>query len=369
MKDYYETLGVDRSASPEEMKKAYRQLALKYHPDRNPDSKEAEDKFKEINEAYSCLSDAQKRAHYDRFGTMDGMGGEGGFGGFSTSFTDVFEDIFSDFFGGGASFSGKGRRSRPAKGNDLRYDLKLTLHQAAFGTEKEITVPRWQNCDACQGSGSENGKPPATCPTCHGAGQVRFQQGFFSVSKTCSKCGGHGKIIVDPCKTCRGQAKVQKERTVSVKIPPGVDTNTRLKMTGEGELGVNGGPPGDLYIFIEIEQHAFFEREAEHLKCKVPVSFTIAALGGEIEVPKLESTTTLKIAAGTSSGKIFRIKGEGIQRLNGYTRGDLFVEIFIDVPKKLSARQKELLEEFAKISGDEVGKSFADRLKDMFTGE
>ncbi len=367
MKDYYSVLGVERNATDEELKKAYRKLALKYHPDRNQGQKDAEDKFKEINEAYSCLSDQQKRAHYDRYGTLDGMGSGADFSSFSSSFTDIFEDVFGDFFGG-SSFGGS-RRTRPQKGNDLRYDLSINLEEAAFGAEKEISVPRWQNCDTCYGSGAADGKSPTSCQTCQGTGQVRFQQGFFSVSKTCSRCNGTGSIIDDPCRSCKGTGKVKKTRNISVKVPPGVDTNTRLKMTGEGELGLNGGPPGDLYIFISVEKHPIFIREGEHIICEVPVTFTIAALGGEIEVPKLMNTERLKIPPGTPSGRMFRLKGEGIQKLGGYSRGDLIVKIYIDVPKKLNQRQKELLEEFAEISGDDVTKSFADRLKGIFSGE
>ncbi len=363
MKDYYDILGVSRDATDDELKKAFRRLALKYHPDRNSGNKESENKFKEINEAYSVLSDSHKRSNYDRFGTAEGIGVGGDFGPFTTTFSDVFEDIFGDFFG--SSFGRKG--TRPAKGDDLRYDLTITFEEAAFGSEKEIGVPRWERCDSCYGSGSTNGKEPVTCPECHGSGQMRFQQGFFSVSRTCSRCSGAGKMIVDPCKKCNSAGKVRKTRQVSVKVPPGVDTGTRLKMTGEGELGQYGGPPGDLYIFISVEKHPFFLREDTNLLCEIPISFTVAALGGEIDVPKLKGSEKLKIPVGTPSGKLFRLKGEGIQRIGGYSRGDLIVKIYIDVPKKLAPKQRELLEEFASISGDHVSKSFKEKLKDMFT--
>ncbi len=362
MKDYYEILGVSRDASETDIKKAFRQLALKYHPDRNPEDKEAEEKFKEINEAYSCLSDPEKRANYDRFGTAEGIGA--GFGPFETGFGDIFEDIFGDFFG---TFTGR-RRPRPTKGNDLRYDLDITLMEAAFGTEKTIEIPKWESCIECHGTGSTPGRGPATCPNCKGAGQVRFQQGFFSISKTCGKCDGRGRIITDPCKACKGQGNVKKFKSIQVKIPAGVDTGSRLRISNEGEMGLYGGPPGDLYIILNVEEHSFFKREGNDLYCEVPLSFTQAALGAEIEVPTLDGTSKIKIPLGTPSGRIFYLKGKGIQKLGGYGKGDQIVKVYIDVPKKLTSRQKELLEEFAKINGDEVSKSFKEKLKDLFTG-
>lgn len=362
MKDYYEILGVSRDASETDIKKAFRQLALKYHPDRNPEDKDAEEKFKEINEAYSCLSDPEKRANYDRFGIAEGVGV--GFGPFETGFGDIFEDIFGDFFG---TFTGR-RRPRPTKGNDLRYDLDITLMEAAFGTEKTIEIPKWESCIECHGTGSAPGRGPATCPNCKGAGQVRFQQGFFSISKTCGKCDGRGRIITDPCKACKGQGNVKKFKSINVKIPAGVDTGSRLRITNEGEMGLHGGPPGDLYIILNVEEHSFFKREGNDLYCEVPLSFTQAALGAEIEVPTLDGTSKIKIPPGTPSGRIFYLKGKGIQRLGGYGKGDQIVKVYIDVPKKLTSRQKELLEEFAKINGDEVSKSFKEKLKDLFTG-
>jgi molecular chaperone DnaJ len=362
MKDYYEILGVSRDASEADIKKAFRQLALKYHPDRNPDDKESEEKFKEINEAYTCLIDPDKRAHYDRFGTTEGIGA--GFGPFGTGFGDVFEDIFGDFFG---TFTGQ-RKPRPTKGNDLRYDLDLTLMEAAFGTDKDIEIPKWEDCFECRGSGSAPGKGPTTCPDCKGAGQLRFQQGFFSISKTCQKCGGTGQFITDPCKACKGHGKVKKMKSIHVKIPAGVDTGSRLRISNEGEMGFHGGPPGDLYIILDVEEHPFFKRDGNDLYCDVPLSFPQAALGAEIEVPTLDDVSKLKIPSGTPSGRLFYLKGKGVQKLGSHSRGDQIVRVYVEVPKKLTPKQKELLEEFARINGDEVSKSFKDKLKGLFTG-
>jgi len=361
MKDYYDILGISRDASDADIKKAFRQLALKYHPDRNPENKESEEKFKVINEAYSCLCDPEKRANYDRFGTAEGLGA--GYSPFGTGFGDIFEDIFGDFFG---TFTGH-RRPRPTKGNDLRYDLDITLMEAAFGTEKIIEVPRWEDCVECNGSGSAPGKIPVSCQNCKGTGQIRIQQGFFSISKTCGRCGGSGKVITDPCKACKGQGKVRKFRSIQLKMPAGVDTGSRLRMSHEGETGFHGGPPGDLYIILNVEEHPFFKREGNNLYCEVPLSFPQAALGAEIDIPTLDGTSNLKIPPGTPSDRIFHLKGKGIQKLGGHGRGDQIVRVYIDVPKKLTQRQKELLEEFAKINGDEVAKSFKDKLKDIFT--
>ncbi|KAF0182413.1 MAG: molecular chaperone DnaJ [Nitrospirae bacterium] len=365
MKDYYKILGVERTASQDELKKAFRQLALKYHPDRNPGDKESEDKFKEANEAYSVLSDPEKRAHYDRFGTADGIG-QGGFGQGGSPFGDIFEDIFDDFFG---AFGGQ-RRQRPTRGADLRYNMTITLEEAAFGIEKEIKIPRWQTCESCSGSGSEPGKQAETCPNCKGSGNVRFQQGFFSVSKTCGKCHGAGKIITSPCSKCRGEGKVRVQRDISVKIPAGVDVGSRLRLSGEGDFGSSGGPPGDLYIVLDVEEHRVFKRHGLDVWCEAPISFPTAVFGAEIEVPTLNGTAKIKIPASTGSGKEFHIKGRGIPKLGTNHRGDQIVSVFIDVPKKLSDRQKELLQEFARLGGESVeeSKGFKGKLKDLFTG-
>ncbi|MBI5212509.1 MAG: molecular chaperone DnaJ [Nitrospirae bacterium] len=373
MKDYYKVLGVGRDAAQEDIKKAFRQLALKYHPDRNQGNKESEEKFKEINEAYTCLGDSEKRAHYDRYGTSEGLGsGAGaGFGGFGAGagfggFTDVFEDIFEDFFG---SFGGY-KKAKSTKGADLRYNLAITLEDAAFGAEKSIKVPRWQTCDTCSGSGAEPGTAPVTCANCKGTGHIRFQQGFFSVSKTCGKCQGSGSIITNPCRGCKGNGKVRVQREISVKIPAGVDNSSRLRMTGEGDFGSYGGPPGDLYIVLNVEEHPFFKRDDMDIYCQFSISFPKAVFGGEIDVPTLNGPAKLKIPAGTQSGKSFHLKGKGIPRLGSHQRGDQIVSIYIDVPKKLTPRQKELLEEFAKISDenfDESSKGFKSKLKDLFS--
>lgn len=361
MKDYYQILDVDRNASEEEIKKAYRKLALKYHPDRNPGDKTAEEKFKEINEAYSCLSDSQKRANYDAYGTAEGAGPEFGFGGFRGDFGDIFGDMFEDIFG---TFTGR-RRTRPSKGADLRYDLEIELSEAVFGTEKKLDIPKWHACLACKGTGSKDGNL-TTCPTCKGAGQTRFQQGFFAISKTCSRCGGLGKIIIEPCAQCKGTGKIRKQKTISLKVPPGVDTGIRLKVSGEGELGTYGGPHGDLYVVINVAPHPFFKRKGNDLHCEVPISFTQAALGAEIEVPTIDGKTSIKIPAGTPSGRVFHLRGKGVPRLGGHGRGDQFVIVFIDVPKKLTPRQRELLEEFVRISGEDTSKGFMDKVRDFF---
>jgi len=370
MKNYYKTLGVSQDATQEEIKKAFRQLALKYHPDRNHGDKTSEEKFKEINEAYSCLSDAQKRSNYDRYGTAESMGA--GFGGFgagsgmgSGAFTDIFEDIFEDFFGTFGGF----KKAKPTKGADLKYNLNIALEEAVFGSEKTIKVPRWQTCDTCTGTDSEPGKQPAVCPNCKGTGHIRFQQGFFSVSKTCGKCHGTGKIITNPCRACSGNGKVRVQREISVKIPAGVDTGSRLRLSGEGDFGSYGGPSGDLYVVMLVEDHDFFKRDGMDIYCEVPISFPKAVFGGDIEVPTLNGSAKLKIPAGTSSGKSFHLKGKGVPRLGSHQRGDQIVSIYIDVPKKLTPKQKELLEEFASISGENIGESkgFKSKLKDLFS--
>jgi molecular chaperone DnaJ len=363
-RDYYETLGVDRDASEEELKRVYRKLALKYHPDHHKGDKEAEEKFKEINEAYSCLCDPQKRANYDRFGTEEGVGaGFGGFGGFETGFGDLFEDVFGDFFG---SFAGR-RARRSVRGSDLRYDLDLTLDEAAFGTEESIEISGWRACGDCVGTGSKS-KQPGTCTQCNGTGQVRFQQGFFSVSRTCPKCRGEGTLVTDPCPSCKGAGRLEAKRDISVKIPAGVDSGQRLKMSGEGEPGSHGGPPGDLYIVLEVQPHGFFKREGTEIYMKAPLSFSQAALGDEIEVPTLDGMHKLKVPPGTQPGEALRIKGKGIPRLGGRTRGDQIVIIDIEVPKKINQRQKELLEEFERISENNAG-GFKKKIRDIFAGK
>lgn len=361
MKDYYEILGVPRDASPEEIKKAFRKLALKYHPDRNPGNKEAEEKFKEINEAYACLSDPVKRQQYDQFGTTTFAEGPG-FGPFTSTFGDIFEDIFEDFFG---VFTGR-RTQRPVKGDDLRYNLLITLQEAAFGTEKIIEIPKTEPCADCAGTGSA-GRKPATCPNCRGTGQVRYQQGFFTISKTCGRCHGKGYVIGDPCKKCNGSGYVQRTKALSIKIPAGVETGSKLKLRGEGELGRNGGPPGDLYVYITVEEHPFFKRDGNNIICEIPISFPQAVLGGEIEVPTLEGNTKLKIPPGTSSGTEFVLKGKGIQKLHGHTRGNQIVRVYIEVPKKLTPRQKELIEELARLNGEEPQRSIMDKIKNLFS--
>ncbi|MBI5849161.1 MAG: molecular chaperone DnaJ [Nitrospirae bacterium] len=365
MNDYYELLGVSRQAAPEELKKAYRQLAMKYHPDRNSGDKASEEKFKEISHAYSVLSDPEKRAHYDRFGTADGFGaGQGPFTG-GAGFGDIFEDFFGDFFGG--NFGGH-RRQQPSKGNDLRYDLDISLEEAVFGTEKVITFPKLQRCGECSGSGSEPGKQPEICSACKGSGHIRYQQGFFSVSKSCGKCYGTGKIISNPCKKCKGHGSVQEQKTVNLKIPAGVDAGSRLKIVGEGEPGLNNGPSGDLYVILDVNEHEIFKREGTDIFCDFPISFTNAALGAEIEVPTLDGSAKLKIPAGTQSGKIFTLKSKGAPRVGSQQRGNQLIRVYIDVPKKLSQKQKDLLEEFAALSIDDSNRSFKDKLKDLFTG-
>ena len=347
-KDFYESLGVARDASEADIKKAYRRLAMKYHPDRNPGDADAETRFKEAKAAYEILSDPQKRAAYDQFGhagvdpSMGGGPGRGGFGG-GDAFSDIFGDVFGDIFGGGRR--GGGRRG-VFRGADLRYEMGLDLEKAVFGDTVEVELPVEQDCEACSGSGAEPGSSPETCPTCEGDGAVRMQQGFFSVQQTCPTCRGTGQVIKDPCKACHGRGRVRRSKTLSVKIPPGVDTGDRIRLSGEGESGRNGGPPGDLYVDIAVREHPIFKRDGADLHCEVPVSFPTAALGGEIEVPTLEGEVTLKVPAETQSGRMFRLRGKGVKPVRGGPQGDLYCHVQVETPVKLTARQKELLREF-----------------------
>ena len=368
--DYYSLLGVDKAASPEELKKAFRQLALKYHPDRNPGDKESEERFKKVAEAYSVLSDPQKRQNYDRFGSAEGMGGAGfdpfGRGGFGGGFSDVFEDMFGDIFG---AFGGGGGRSRgrASRGHDLRYDLTITLDEAFSGVEREIKIASWVDCADCSGTGSDSGKR-STCPDCGGSGQVRMQQGFFTIARTCGKCGGEGTYVTDPCRACAGGGKVEVPRKVKVKIPPGVDTGNRLKMTGEGEPGERGGPPGDLYIVIEVKEHEFFQREGLDIYCRVPITFPQAALGTEIEVPTLSGVSTVKIPSGTQPDASFRLKGKGMPSVGSRSKGDQIVMVNLIVPKKLKPRQKELISELEKLGGMD-DETLREKIKNLFAGK
>ncbi len=365
-KDYYALLGVHRNASDAELKRAYRKLALELHPDKNPGNKAAEEKFKEINEAYGVLSDPQKRAYYDQYGIAPGAQGAGpGFGGFGAGMGmgDIFGDIFEEFFGGGRG------RSRATAGDDLRYNLKITFEEAAFGTTTKIRVPRWERCADCEGTGAKSKDSVKICPTCQGAGQIRSQQGFFSISRTCSRCGGEGKVITESCPTCGGKKRVERERTLSVKIPAGVETGNTIRLSGEGELGAYGGPPGDLYVFLTVEEHPLFKREGQDIICEVPISFVQAALGSEIEVPTLSGSSKLKIPAGIQPGHVFRLKGKGFANLRGSGSGDQLCRIVVEVPAKLTSRQKELLQEFDRLSGDTatpITKGFFEKVKEVF---
>ena len=341
-RDYYETLEVSRTATEQEIKSSYRKLALKFHPDRNPGDKKAEEKFKEAAEAYAILSDADKRARYDRFGHA----GVGGAQGFDPSQFTGFEDIFSglgDIFG----FGGGGRRSGPQRGADLRYDLEIKFEQSAKGVETAIQIPRSEPCDTCSGNGAAPGTSPTTCPQCRGTGQLRYQQGFFTVARTCSQCRGAGKVIAKPCATCRGEGTVEKMRKLSVKIPAGIATGQRLRLSGEGESGTLGGPPGDLYVVIFVREHEFFQRDGNDLHCTVPLAFTTLALGGEIQVPGLDGDETLKIPESTQTGTTFKLRGKGMPDVSGRGHGDLLVTVQAMTPKKLTREQKKLLEQLA----------------------
>ncbi|MCA2011503.1 molecular chaperone DnaJ [Pararhodobacter sp. CCB-MM2] len=378
-RDFYEVLGVSKGASAEELKKAYRAKAKELHPDRNKDNPDAENQFKEVNEAYDVLKDADKKAAYDRFGHAafdGGMGGprpgagpRGG-GDFGASFSDVFEDLFGDFMGGRGG-GGGGQRTRASRGSDLRYNLRVTLEEAYKGTQKSIRVPTLAACDSCNGSGAEGGAEPVTCPTCSGMGKVRAQQGFFTVERTCPTCGGLGQIVKNPCNSCKGAGRVEKERQLSVNIPAGVETGTRIRLTGEGEAGLRGGPAGDLYIFIEVREHPIFQRDGMDLHCRVPVSFTAAALGGEVEVPTIDGgRSRVKVPAGSQSGKTMRLRGKGMPALRGGGSGDMMIELGVETPVNLTARQKELLREFEGLSQDNhpEGSSFFGKVKSFWDG-
>ena len=351
-RDYYEVLGVSKGADDEEVKRAYRRLAMKYHPYRNPGDREAEERFKEASEAYEVLRDPEKRQIYDRYG-HEGLQGTGftGFRGFDDIFSS-FGDIFEEFFG----FASRGGRARARgrAGADLRYNLSLTLEEAASGKEVEIRLDRHERCPNCRGSGVKPGSAPAVCPMCHGRGQVSRSQGFFTISTTCGQCYGQGQIITDPCEECQGSGRVKVERKVSVRVPPGVDSGSRLRIRGEGEPGEGGGPPGDLYVVVHVEPHEFFQRNGDDIACVVPISFPQAALGSRIEVPTLDGVETLEIPRGTQSGDMFRLKGAGMPRLKGYGRGDQIVQVRVRTPTELTKRQEELLRELAEISGEEV---------------
>ncbi len=377
-RDYYETLGVAKGASAEELKKAYRTKAKELHPDRNSDNPNAEAQFKEVNEAYDVLKDADKKAAYDRFGhaAFEGGGGgggqRGGFGqqgDFASAFSDVFEDLFGDFMGGGRG--GGGGRARAQRGSDLRYNLRVSLEEAYKGVQKTISVPTSVACDTCRGTGAEGGAEPVTCPTCSGMGKVRAQQGFFTVERTCPTCNGAGQIVKNPCKVCAGHGRVEKERSLSVNIPAGVETGTRIRLAGEGEAGLRGGPTGDLYIFIEVRDHALFQRDGINLFCRVPISFTAAALGGEVEVPTIDGgASRVKVPAGSQTGKQMRLRAKGMPALRGGGVGDMMIELAVETPVNLTARQRELLREFEALSEENhpEGTSFFSKVKGFWDG-
>ncbi len=343
-RDYYETLDVSRDADTEEIKKAYRRLAIEYHPDRNSGDKQAEEKFKELSEAYAVLSDGEKRGIYDQFGHA-GLSGNGGFSGgfdFGGSFADLFSDLFQDFFGGGRS----GHRSSGIRGQDLRYRLHITFEEAAFGAEKEIQYPNMEQCDQCMGDGVEPGYSPVECKVCSGQGEVRYQQAFFTMSRPCPNCSGTGSIVEHPCRRCNGKGRMRGQKALTVRIPHGVDNGTRLRLQGEGDSGLAGGDPGDLFVLLEVEPHPLFVREGNNILCDVPLRIETAVLGGTILIPTLEGTLDLKIPAGTQPGQVFHLRGKGIPNLHGSGRGDQYVRAMVEVPRSLSRKQKKLLEEF-----------------------
>ncbi|HNO12664.1 MAG TPA: molecular chaperone DnaJ [Accumulibacter sp.] len=367
-RDLYDILGVNRDASDEEIKKAYRKLAMKHHPDRNPDNPKAEEHFKEVKEAYETLTDPEKRAAYDQYGyagidPQAGMGAAGA-GGFSDTFGGIFDEIFGGRRGGG--------RSNVYRGAHLRHNLEISLEQAAFGTETKIRIPTMEVCDACHGSGAKAGTQPKTCPTCQGSGQVRLQQGFFSIQQTCPKCHGTGRFIAEPCVPCHGSGRVKQHKTLAVKIPAGVDEGDRIRLTGEGEHGINGGPSGDLYVQIHLKAHPVFQREQNDLHCEMPISFTTAALGGEIDIPTLDGAAKIRVPPETQSGKIFRLRGKGIKGVRSNAHGDLLCHVVVETPVHLTERQKELLRELEESSRENSAhhnpraKSWMDRVRDFF---
>ncbi|PWK61600.1 molecular chaperone DnaJ [Roseicyclus mahoneyensis] len=380
-RDYYEVLGVSKGASADEIKKGYRTKAKELHPDRNADKPDAEAQFKEVNEAYDVLKDADKKAAYDRFGHAafdGGMAGgarAGGYGGgrpgqgdFASAFSDVFEDLFGDFMGGQRG----GARSRASRGSDLRYNLKITLEEAFAGLNKQITVPSSVACGSCNGSGSEGGAEPTTCPTCSGMGKVRAQQGFFTVERTCPTCSGTGQIVKNPCRTCGGAGRQQRDRALSVNIPAGVESGTRIRLSGEGEAGLRGGPAGDLYIFIEVADHTLFQRDGIDLFCRVPVSMTKAALGGEIEVPTIDGgRSRVKVPEGSQSGRQMRLRSKGMPQLRGPGIGDMYIELAVETPVSLTSEQKELLRKFEELSAKSTNPNasgFFDKVKNFWDG-
>ncbi|SFA91198.1 molecular chaperone DnaJ [Rhizobium sp. NFR07] len=369
--DFYETLGVARTADEKELKSAFRKMAMKYHPDKNPGDAEAEKKFKELNEAYETLKDPQKRAAYDRYGhaafEQGGMGGGGGFGGAQGGFSDIFEDIFGEMMGGGRARRSAGGRER---GADLRYNMEISLEECFTGKTAQIRVPTSITCDVCTGSGAKPGTQPKTCGTCQGSGRVRASQGFFSVERTCPTCHGRGQTITDPCTKCHGQGRVTEERSLSVNIPAGIEDGTRIRLQGEGEAGARGGPAGDLYIFLSVTPHEFFQRDGADLYCAVPISMTTAALGGTFDVGTLDgSKSRVSVPEGTQAGKQFRLKGKGMPVLRSSQTGDLYIQIGIETPQKLTKRQRELLQEFEEISSKEnnpESTGFFARMKEFF---
>ena len=375
-RDYYEVLGVSRGASAEEIKKAYRAKAKELHPDRNKDNPQAESDFKEANEAYDVLKDETRKAAYDRYGhaAFDGSmgggprGGAGRQGDFASAFSDVFEDLFGDFMGGRG---GAGPRSRAQRGSDLRYNLRVTLEEAYAGVQKSINVPTSVACGSCSGTGAEGGSEPQTCPTCSGMGKVRAQQGFFTVERTCPTCAGAGQIVKNPCRTCQGAGRVEKERQLSVNIPAGVETGTRIRLAGEGEAGMRGGPSGDLYIFIEVREHALFQRDGTNLFCRIPVSIATAALGGEVEVPTIDGgRSRVRIPEGAQTGKQMRLRNKGMPALRGGGNGDMLIELAVETPVNLTARQKEILREFEKLSenNNPESSSFFSKVRSFWDG-